>query len=230
LSPSIDFEKDARSVVWASSKCGSPPLRAASTWSTALPPSSHAVRASDRSERPRSRIDATSSGSRRCLLRSLLRKTREASFWESSKCGSPPLWIGRGGAAAWEDGGRAVLQVRWFACGNPPLWIGRGGAAAWEDGGRAVLQVRWFACGNPPRRMVRVWHRRMGGVGLAAKSTSTGTRPVGPLLQAQGNALGQRQQTCRGPVGAVHRSRRQRRHPHRCRTEDRAAAFSARPR
>jgi hypothetical protein len=105
---------------------------AASTWSTARPPSSHAVRASGRSEQPRSRTDATSSGSRRCLLRSLLRKTREASFWESSKCGSPPLWIGRGGAAAWEDGGRAVLQVRLFVCGNPPRRIGRGGAAAWE--------------------------------------------------------------------------------------------------
>jgi hypothetical protein len=193
---------------------------AASTWSTARPPSSHAVRASGRSEQPRSRTDATSSGSRRCLLRSLLRKTREASFghrpsagagpcgrpqlgvrrvrrllmrsepavdrnghapalidvlgepmlspsidfekdarsvvWASSKCGSPPLWIGRGGSAAWEDGGRAVLQVRLFACGSPPRRIGRGGSAAWEDGGRAVLQVRLFVCGRPPRRIGRV--------------------------------------------------------------------------
>ena len=59
-------------------------------------------------------------------------KDARSVVWASSKCGSPPLWIGRGGAAAWEDGGRAVLQVRLFACGIPPRRIGRVGAAAWE--------------------------------------------------------------------------------------------------
>ena len=33
---------------------------------------------------------------------------------ESSECGSPPLLIGRGDDAAWEDGGSAVLQVGLF--------------------------------------------------------------------------------------------------------------------
>jgi hypothetical protein len=51
---------------------------AASTWSTALPPSSHAVRASGRSERRRSRTVATSTRGWRRLLRSRSGKTRDA--------------------------------------------------------------------------------------------------------------------------------------------------------
>ena len=40
-----------------------------------------------------------------------LKKDTQSVAWNPSKCGSPPLRIGGGDHTAWEDGGRAVLQV-----------------------------------------------------------------------------------------------------------------------
>jgi hypothetical protein len=40
-----------------------------------------------------------------------LKKDTQSVAWKRSKCGSPPLRIGGGDHTAWEDGGRAVLQV-----------------------------------------------------------------------------------------------------------------------
>ena len=105
---------------------------AASTWSTARPPSSHAVRASGRSERPRSRTDATSSGSRCCLLRSISRKTREASFGHRPSAGTRPCGSVAGVPPHGKTADAPYSKFGGSRAGTRPGGWSAFGTAAWE--------------------------------------------------------------------------------------------------
>jgi hypothetical protein len=82
-------------------------------WSAALPSSSHAVRASPRSEQPSSRTDRSlpENSVRQPDSDQSVRSIDERLPSQSRLCAGAGRFGARSAVAAWEDGGSAVLQV-----------------------------------------------------------------------------------------------------------------------